>query len=412
MLSVHWPEPPPRVSRAAVSPHVQRRVDEAERRAVRAALVLGGLVVVLLIAADAAHAVLRYGDAGRSMAAIQVVEMALVLGVSVAIRRRIARPEALGVVLLGVLYAVTLAQVNLVPEMAPLSSAYLATVLVASGLFVPWAPRWHRAWIGLAGLLTVAWALIPASPGGFTQRELTVSAVAIAGAASLVGQQLWHVRMRRMLEQQFELRWLSRRAQRQELLVRELNRDLERTARLDVLTALGNRLALDATIAQLGDTPMSAILLDIDHFKHFNDRYGHLAGDAALARVAELLSGAVRGRDLAFRYGGEEFLVLLPATAIGRAEAIAERIRRVIEDDERTNTWGLTISAGVASSDGADGGDPKPLLRRADAALYAAKRAGRNRVAVDAEAGGARAGGAGASEGEAGGVRPVEAVGA
>ncbi|MEO6577328.1 MAG: diguanylate cyclase [Candidatus Limnocylindria bacterium] len=103
----------------------------------------------------------------------------------------------------------------------------------------------------------------------------------------------------------------------------------------DSLTGAGNRLALDEAITRLLDQgdrlrplPFALILLDIDHFKAYNDQHGHLAGDAALGRLGPILRQAIRGTDLAFRYGGEEFLLLLPDIDLPGAIAVAERVRR------------------------------------------------------------------------------------
>jgi diguanylate cyclase (GGDEF)-like protein len=211
-------------------------------------------------------------------------------------------------------------------------------------------------------------------------------AVAIASLASIVGHAVAHGRARRMLEQQFELRRLSRLARRQEHEMEGLNRELLRTARLDTVTGIGNRRALDEALLSLAGSRLAAVLLDVDHFKAFNDRNGHLAGDAALGRVGELLRDTVRRADLVFRYGGEEFLILLPGSDHDAAARVAERVRRAVGDDPVIGGGGLTVSAGVAVADRFSASSPLPLLRRADAALYQAKRTGRNRVVVDGAA--------------------------
>jgi diguanylate cyclase (GGDEF)-like protein len=206
----------------------------------------------------------------------------------------------------------------------------------------------------------------------------------------VAGHALWRRRLRAMLEQQFALRHLSRYAQRQEAHVTELNRELNRVARRDALTGVGNRLALDEAIARLLDqgdrvrpTGFALILFDIDHFKRYNDEHGHLAGDAALGRLGEILRRATRSEDLAFRFGGEEFLLLLPGMDLPTAIGVAERVRVAVAEQGSDGLPPFTVSGGVALCDPADGRDPAPLLRRADAALYLAKRAGRNRIATD-----------------------------
>jgi len=127
--------------------------------------------------------------------------------------------------------------------------------------------------------------------------------------------------------------------------------------------------------------PVSAILLDVDHFKQVNDTYGHAAGDQVLRVLAERCGESIRDIDILGRYGGEEFAIILPATDLSGARNVAERLRQCISDVPVLTDRGditITISVGVASNDQ----DVAALLNRADAAMYAAKQAGRNRVAV------------------------------
>jgi diguanylate cyclase (GGDEF)-like protein len=155
----------------------------------------------------------------------------------------------------------------------------------------------------------------------------------------------------------------------------------------DALTGLSNRRRLDRDLAALvsdGRSEVAAfVMVDVDHFKHFNDSNGHAAGDVALQTVARALTDSVRPGDRAYRYGGEEFCVLLPATTQADAELVAERMRRAVESaeipgGEQQPGGRVTISVGVADSSG--GGSS--LVERADAALYEAKTAGRNRVCL------------------------------
>lgn len=166
--------------------------------------------------------------------------------------------------------------------------------------------------------------------------------------------------------------------------------DLRRLARRDGLTGLLNRAALledgKQQLAQcrLRRQPFAALLLDLDHFKRINDTHGHLAGDAVLHHAARTLQRNLRGRDeLLGRYGGEEFVLLLPATSLEQAQALAERLRAALEAcplDGDAGAIGITTSIGVAAD--AEAG-LQDLLARADLALYRAKAAGRNRVACD-----------------------------
>jgi diguanylate cyclase len=175
--------------------------------------------------------------------------------------------------------------------------------------------------------------------------------------------------------------------------IRELQENLEvvRTESLtDPLTTLSNRKYLeDAIVHLIGESqakgaPLSVILTDIDHFKTFNDTYGHLTGDQVLRLVAVTLKQNLKGRDVAARYGGEEFAVLLPRTVLSDGVTVAEHIRRAVMGKEliRRSTGEslghVTISMGVAAW--RKGDTMASLLERADSCLYAAKRAGRNRV--------------------------------
>ena len=357
----------------------------------RRAIIVGSTVLAGLIIVDLA-ANLAMGTPGFSdVAPYELAAVGLSAAVGLLARRARWPGEPLALVLLLVASGVILLGLALAPSGRLLGSAQLATIFVGAGLILPWSQRWHVAAIGAATVVVIGAALGPlASILAGVERAGLVVAALIAGTTSVVGHGMWQVRMRAMLEQQFSLRNLSRYAQRQEAQVSELNRELNRVARRDALTGVGNRYALDEAIARLlqqGDRLRPArfalVLLDIDHFKAYNDEHGHLAGDAALGYLGQVLQVATRSRDLAFRYGGEEFLLLLPDVDLTAALAVAERVRVAVESPGAHAVPPFTISAGVALCDPADGRDPEPLLRRADAALYIAKRGGRNRIAAD-----------------------------
>jgi diguanylate cyclase (GGDEF)-like protein len=172
------------------------------------------------------------------------------------------------------------------------------------------------------------------------------------------------------------------------LRVRDAERDAARLSDFafrDALTGIANRRAFDEALArewnraQRSAASVALIVFDIDHFKAYNDRYGHPAGDARLVAVArEVAQAARREGDLAARFGGEEFVLLLPNTSLDDAFAIAEHVRTGVA--RLAGDGAVTVSAGVAATVARGGGDPATLVGVADAALYAAKAAGRDRT--------------------------------
>jgi len=166
--------------------------------------------------------------------------------------------------------------------------------------------------------------------------------------------------------------------------LRESRKELERLSVTDDLTGLYNRrylmeaLANEVRRSRRLEHPCALLMADVDHFKEYNDAYGHLAGDEALTHIAAVLRDTTRDVDCAARYGGEEFVVLMPETKASGAIEMAQRIRTLLAADERVGGK-LSISIGVAQFP-EDGDAPEALLARADAALYRAKREGRDRV--------------------------------
>ena len=163
----------------------------------------------------------------------------------------------------------------------------------------------------------------------------------------------------------------------------------------DPLTTLANRKFFDLAIekamteaAKAGE-PLSLLMTDIDHFKKFNDTFGHLTGDQVLRLVAQAVKQNVKGQDVAARYGGEEFVVVLPRTGLAQALKVGEHIRRAVMGKELMkrstgeHLGRVTISVGVAAMRRDD--TAQSLIGRADAGLYAAKRNGRNRVICEAD---------------------------
>ncbi len=170
---------------------------------------------------------------------------------------------------------------------------------------------------------------------------------------------------------------------------------LREEASIDMLTGLLNRKSLDHMLVETMEKTVvekgifSLLMLDIDHFKHVNDQYGHLIGDEIIKHVGQCIKECIRGTDVAVRYGGEEFTVLLPATSIDGATKVAETIRSTIEklnlvrkpNNEKLPK--ITISIGVSSYKENDG--KQDIIERADKALYKSKQSGRNRVSIESD---------------------------
>jgi two-component system, cell cycle response regulator len=187
---------------------------------------------------------------------------------------------------------------------------------------------------------------------------------------------------------------MQRTLSRQNAMLAEQSDLSFKAARVDTLTESGNRLrlredleSLEARASRYGHR-YSAALCDIDLFKQYNDTYGHLAGDTALRLVASAIAGALRQGDTLYRYGGEEFLVILPEQSADEAARVMDRVRIDVEGlaiaHQASDVGVLTISVGVAELRvGSGSGSQDEWLQRADAALYRAKRSGRNRVEVD-----------------------------
>ena len=171
--------------------------------------------------------------------------------------------------------------------------------------------------------------------------------------------------------------------------------DAEKRARTDGLTGLPNRHALEdffhnaQAAAVENRRPLSILLMDVDHFKRFNDQYGHGVGDEVLRLIANFLRERIRDQDLPVRYGGEELMAVLPESDLGACATFGESIRKSISECKITRRStgqelaGITVSIGVAQW--RPGESMADLIERCDRALYRAKRSGRNRVATEAE---------------------------
>lgn len=168
--------------------------------------------------------------------------------------------------------------------------------------------------------------------------------------------------------------------------------ELEKMAYVDALTGLWNRryfdktLEREATLTRRNKGDLSLVFFDIDYFKPFNDNYGHDAGDYVLSKLGKTVSKNIRTSDIACRYGGEEFTIILPDTNKEGGYIAAEKIREAIKDEKweyaGMDLGRVTISLGVSEYNHTDVTDVKSFVKKADEAAYAAKQAGRNRTFV------------------------------
>src|SRR5437763_14089237 len=188
----------------------------------------------------------------------------------------------------------------------------------------------------------------------------------------------------------------SLKASKQEIHQLQVNLEAVRNESLtDPLTSLANRKYFDSALDKLiahsatSGEPMALLLADIDHFKVFNDTFGHLTGDQVLRLVAMALKQNVKGQDIAARYGGEEFAIILPKTSLRSALTVADHVRRAVMTKELMkrstgeHLGRVTVSIGAAALQKSD--TAQSLIERADNCLYAAKRCGRNRVICEAD---------------------------
>jgi diguanylate cyclase (GGDEF)-like protein len=196
-------------------------------------------------------------------------------------------------------------------------------------------------------------------------------------ASRAIGEHLLKIRTNKMSHTLDQLR----KAQKE---LAEKNRELATLSEIDVLTQLYNRRKIDQIINEAlqhylhNNNYLSLIMLDIDHFKHYNDRYGHQTGDKIIRIIADILTNSARGNDFIGRWGGEEFIILCKDTHLEDAIGVAERLRVIIESTDFNIIEGVTCSFGVTQY--RQGDQNNSLLKRADEALYLSKEQGRNQV--------------------------------
>ncbi len=346
-----------------------------ERRDIRAAVRVGSLIGMAIL-------VLEILMRGFDSPVILVTDLVGIAALALLFTRRASHhphPAAFAVVSL-LLWTSILPEV-LAPTEGLLLGAYLVLVVVAAAVFVPWSATWHRAFLAVAFVSSVAGAFFAARGEAYVI-EFTILITA-AITTSFGGNMLVLHRRERSHRQQMALR-----EQRAEL--QRVQRRLRVVASEDSLTGLGNRRKLTEDVTDLearlarGILPgIAALMIDLDHFKAYNDRAGHPAGDEVLRIVSAAVRGAVREVDRVYRYGGEELLVIVEdpsrETAGAAAERIAEAVHRLALPHVAQPGHIITVSVGAASQFG-PGTQVWQVIEAADRALYDAKDAGRDRV--------------------------------
>ncbi|HVL00376.1 MAG TPA: diguanylate cyclase [Dongiaceae bacterium] len=280
----------------------------------------------------------------------------------------------------------TLVMARVVP--VPVMNPYLTSVLaiIMAGLTITRLRFWHSVFTGVVYLLAVVLVLLPAQENA---RYLLYYLLLSAGVVLFccVGQYSADRSSRREFLQKIIIH-------RKNLQLRKLNLYLRDLAEVDALTGIANRRYFDAVLdeewrrARRRRYSVALLMCDIDFFKAYNDKLGHVQGDVCIRQVAQAISQLVRRPgDLAARYGGEEFAVILPALDAAEARLLAQNLCDAVRDLGIPHPGSavqpvVTISVGVAALAPIDGNDPKQLITQADEALYCAKHEGRNRVSV------------------------------
>ena len=378
----------------AWSPELKARWEEFSsdriNRELRFMHMVGLAICIACLFFDAQAGVLEQGLALR----LGLVVPAYLVGIALLGRAR-GLTRTLAATLPVAIFAGVASYLGVVAQGAETERYIMASaLLITSGIvFLPLRAG-ATLFLGFAGFAAIAIPVFPVTGIG----PATIG-LYFFGLLACTGTVAIKLRNDRLKDSNFILTLKSREAQ-EELLA--LNRRLETLSNVDPLTALLNRRGFEQAFAaafeaaRQSDDPMAVLLLDIDHFKRFNDTHGHQTGDRCLVEVGRLLGGEFARHDgIIGRYGGEEFIAALVGKAGREAEAIANRVRaqiaRLVVADDTSAAETITISIGVRI------GSPRTTSRDmfvtdADRALYAAKHAGRNRVAMLADEAAARHG--------------------
>lgn len=371
-----------------------RRFRAAQRRRTRNAARAGFLVIAVAVGFDAL-ALVGLGGADTTVALVlDVAVLATALVAWWLLPRQLRRfPElAAWVVTSGVAISTVVTGLT-VPPLVIQTTAYLLLLPSLVALVLPWRTSLHLRWLlAFAVTATVYLAVIPEGRLSVAERGDLAIVLFVGLGASLAGHVLLQRAQIRSFAQVEKIKALHRQADKDMDELERVHHALELTARIDPLTGAGNRRRLDedlrAVRAHIHRSGMTYGLLeiDLDHFKGINDSQGHLAGDDVLKRVVEAIQGTLRATDAAYRYGGEEFVVILPVPDRDGLMTAAERLRNVVLDlvIEHPGNPGIgivsvSIGATLIGSFNLNLND-EAWFALTDKALYDAKRSGRNQV--------------------------------
>jgi len=400
----------------AANAHRDRRLRAVYRRELQNSVFYAALVVGAGVAAGAVSGILTEPSVAPAYLAMALPLLAISLLVAKDVRRRFRRyviPLGMLVGLMPILS--TAVSVVLIPSAGSVAVGTYGLIPLAFAIFIPLERKPHLIWLILANLVFLA-IVFPTGAVWMDPSHPTaiLAAAAIAAALSMGANEVQLRRRRQMDGQLLAVRGLYSRMKEHELDLRRqdeflfmqqetlvvqqaellrLNEELETIARLDALTGLGNRLRLNEDLASLaariernGGTA-GILLMDLDRFKRLNDSAGHLAGDAALRGVADVFRKTSRVGDGVYRYGGEEFLVLLHDCdesglyAAGQRYISAVQAAGMVHPDNPP--YGVvTASGGMVELSQANCTDVDSALHDSDEALYVAKESGRNRLEI------------------------------
>lgn len=320
---------------------------------------------------------------------VTLVALAVVVVVAIRIRPQLADRSWPVNTVLALAMAVVILLVPIRPETLNTQTPALMAVVISIYLFIPNRLPWMFAQSQFLGVGFIA-ALLVWAPG---HSQLVPTVALLLVLANTVGL-LTAIRLARLRREQFALlreeRLANARLLREVAERQRLQERFERLAREDELTGLCSRRRFFELAAEVlrdrrsGDGDTAVCMIDVDHFKSINDRYGHAAGDVALMAFGARCASVLREPDIIGRLGGEEFVALLPQTDLDGARDVAERLRETIAREPVASPAGpltLTATLGVALVHPGEH-DIEPALNRADAALYKGKTAGRDRVEI------------------------------